>query len=128
MKPIAIRKLLARVKSVLRKSIPKPHDAPKVLKYEGLTIDPGNFQILVDGQSVQFTKKEFDILVYLAKRPGRVVTRRILLDELWDENVVVIDRTVDVHIRKIREKIGEPYMNYIETIKGVGYRFKSEIG
>ena len=72
------------------------------------------------------TKKEFEILLFLAQRPGRVITRRILLDELWDDNVVVIDRTVDVHIRKIREKLGKEYQDFIETIKGVGYRFKSE--
>ena len=82
--------------------------------------------MLVDGQEVKLTKKEFQILVFLAQRPGRVITRDQLLNQIWGYDVVVIDRTIDVHIRKIREKLGEKYMNLIETIKGVGYRFRAE--
>jgi len=125
-KPIAIRKLLARIKTALRRTTVSEPDSPKTLQYNGLIIDPASYRVTVDDKEVMLTKKEFDILNFLAQRPGRVVTRRILLDELWDENVVVIDRTVDVHIRKIREKLGTQYMDHIETIKGVGYRFREE--
>ena len=125
-KPISIRKLLARVKKTFRKAPQQIVETSEALEFGGLLIDPSSYQVKVDGQEIMLTKKEFEILLFLAKRPGRVITRRILLDELWDDNVVVIDRTVDVHIRKIREKLGTQFMDYIETIKGVGYRFKSE--
>jgi two-component system alkaline phosphatase synthesis response regulator PhoP len=125
-KPISIRKLLARVKKAFRKTPQQVSPGSEVLEFESLSIDPARYQVSVNQQEVMLTKKEFEILLFLARRRGRVITRRILLDELWDDNVVVIDRTVDVHIRKIREKLGEDYQDFIETIKGVGYRFKSE--
>lgn len=125
-KPISMRKLTARVKTVLRKTRKPAQEHEGVLRYGDLEIDPIQFEIKLAGQTLLLTKKEFEILHFLAKRPGRVITRQILLDEIWGENVVVIDRTVDVHIRKIREKLGKQYMNLIETIKGVGYKFKFE--
>lgn len=125
-KPISIRKLLARVKKAFRKTPLQQSETAEYLEFNGLSIDPSSYQVNVNNKEVVLTKKEFEILLFLARRPGRVVTRRILLDELWDDNVVVIDRTVDVHIRKIREKLGPQYQDYIETIKGVGYRFRNE--
>ncbi len=125
-KPISIRKLLARVKKAFRKPPAPSEDTSQTLLFNELEIDPSSYQVRIKGEEIMLTKKEFEILLYLARRPGRVITRRILLDELWDDNVVVIDRTVDVHIRKIREKLGPGFMENIETIKGVGYRFKSE--
>lgn len=126
-KPIAMRKLLARVKATLRKTVSSVSENPKIMNFGNMRIDPTSYRVVLDEKEIVLTKKEFDILTFLAQRPSRVVTRRILLDELWDENVVVIDRTVDVHIRKIREKLGTPYQDHIETIKGVGYRFRAEI-
>jgi two-component system alkaline phosphatase synthesis response regulator PhoP len=124
-KPIAIRKLIARLKKVLRKPTAMEEPASPLLRlHGGLVIDPEKYRVTVDDREVVMTKKEFEILLYLARRPGRVVSRKTLLDELWDDNVVVIDRTIDVHIRKIREKLGPAYMDYIETLKGVGYRFR----
>ena len=123
-KPIGIRKLLARVKKVLKRSESRPEIADDKIVIGDMVIDPGSYKVLCGETDVVLTKKEFDILNYMAKRPGRVITRKILLDEIWDDNVVVIDRTIDVHIRKIREKLGGKYMDLIETIKGVGYRFK----
>lgn len=125
-KPISIRKLLARIKKVFRKPTPAGEQTQPVLQFDDLIIDPEKYRVVAGSNEVVLTKKEFEILLYLARRPGRVVTRRIFLEELWDDNVVVIDRTIDVHVRKIREKLGEPYMNRIETIKGVGYRFRGE--
>ncbi len=125
-KPISIRKLLARVKKAFRKSPPQNSSDDQIIEINDLMIDPSSYQVTINQKEIMLTKKEFEILLFLARRPGRVITRRILLDELWDDNVVVIDRTVDVHIRKIREKLGKDYQDLIETIKGVGYRFKSE--
>lgn len=124
-KPIAIRKLIARLKKVLRKPTAAEEPFSLILRlHGGLVIDPEKYRVTVDDREVVMTKKEFEILLYLARRPGRVISRKTLLDELWDDNVIVIDRTIDVHIRKIREKLGPPYMDFIETLKGVGYRFR----
>ncbi|MDZ7344979.1 MAG: response regulator transcription factor [candidate division KSB1 bacterium] len=125
-KPISIRKLLARVKTVLRKSTSKEPEADSLLRFGEVEINPLHYTVKVKTKAVAFTKKEFEVLVYLAKRPGRVITRDNLLTDVWGDDVVVIDRTIDVHIRKIREKLGEKNMHLIETIKGVGYRFKAK--
>lgn len=125
-KPISMRKLLARVKAVFRKAQPAALESDRPMRFGEVEINTLNYAVTVAGKSVPFTKKEFELLVYLAKRPGRVVTRDTLLNEIWGDNVVVIDRTIDVHIRKIREKLGEDNMHLIETIKGVGYRLKAE--
>ncbi len=123
-KPISMRKLLARVKNILRMQH-KQHDETGVnsIQTGSLVIYPENFQIKVDGSTVDLTKKEFEILLYLAKRPGRVISRNTLLDNVWGDDVVIVDRTIDVHIRKIREKLGNETGKSIETIRGVGYRF-----
>ena len=124
-KPISPRKLVARVKTLLRRT-----QAPRV-EAEGtqqliagrLEINRTNYTVRLGGEEIFFPRKEFEILALLASHPGKVFSREMLLNEIWGRDVVVIDRTVDVHIRKIREKLGSD--NYvIETIKGVGYRFK----
>ncbi|MGH7599983.1 MAG: response regulator [bacterium] len=125
-KPISIRKLLARVKTTLRKTAPSLSEAGATLRFGEVEINTLNYSVKVARKLVAFTKKEFEVLVYLAKRPGRVVTRDTLLNEIWGDDVVVIDRTIDVHIRKIREKLGDDHMRLIETIKGVGYRLKAD--
>jgi len=125
-KPISIRKLQARVKTVLRKTTGSQPEPDAILRFGKVEINPLNYSVKVFGKMVAFTKKEFEVLLYLAKRPGRVVTRDTLLNEIWGDDVVVIDRTIDVHIRKIREKLGEENMHQVETIKGVGYRLKAE--
>jgi two-component system, OmpR family, alkaline phosphatase synthesis response regulator PhoP len=122
-KPIAIRKLIARVKMVFRKS-GKKEEPYEIIQLPDLVIDPQRYEVKVAGELIVLTKKEFEILYYLAKRPGRVVNRETLLNDIWGDDVIVIDRTVDVHIRKIREKLGPQHENLIDTIKGVGYRLK----
>ena len=97
------------------------------IAFGSVVVDAASYGVTVGEKAVAFTKKEFEILLYLVQRPGRVVTRETLLNELWGDDVVVIDRTIDVHIRKIREKLGENALHHIETIKGVGYRFIAEI-
>ena len=124
-KPISPKILLARVKSNLRKrDIEKSTEEKKQLAIGPLLIDKKKFIIHIDNSETIFPKKEFTLLHFLASNPGRVYSRTELLEEIWGDDVFVVDRTVDVHIRKIREKLGE-HFNLIETIKGVGYKFKS---
>lgn len=124
-KPISPRKLIARVKANLRTSEKAGQkSAPSKIKIGPLLIDKDKYEITVNGKLKVFPRKEFEVLYYLAGNPGRVFSREVLLKEVWGPDVYVVDRTVDVHIRKIREKLDE-YANLIETVKGVGYRFKN---
>jgi two-component system, OmpR family, alkaline phosphatase synthesis response regulator PhoP len=125
-KPISIRKLVVRVKTALRrkKISDKPAETPPdIIRIDGLEINIPNYTVIIGKEEINLPKKEFETLVYLARHRGRVISRDALLNAVWGENIVVVDRTVDVHIRKIREKLGT-YGEYIETVKGVGYRFK----
>ncbi len=86
----------------------------------GLTLDRANYQVITDKKKFNLAKKEFDLLNYLMKNNDRVLSREEILANVWGSNVLVSPRTVDVHIRKIREKIGD---SYIQTVKSVGYKF-----
>jgi two-component system, OmpR family, alkaline phosphatase synthesis response regulator PhoP len=126
-KPISIRKLIARIKTAFRRKEAmtlSTEKLPDVLRIEDMEINIPNYTVKIGGDEIFLPKKEFETLVYLANHRGRVISREALLNAVWGENVVVVDRTVDVHIRKIREKLGD-YGDYIETVKGVGYRFKA---
>jgi len=126
-KPISPQKLVARVKSNLRKfevnDPPDSGNAKEILNAHGLDIDIEKHIIKVNGTEKVFPKKEFELLSFLVKNSGRVFNRETLLQNIWGTNVYVDDRTVDVHIRKIREKLGS-LADLIETIKGVGYKFR----
>lgn len=123
-KPISPKRLIARVKSNLRKTSAVETGGVSKIKTGHLVIDKDKYIVTVAGDEKIFPRKEFEILFFLANNPGRVFSREILLKEIWGSDVLVVDRTVDVHIRKIREKL-DKYSDMIETIKGVGYRFKS---
>lgn len=125
-KPISPKKLIARVKSNLRKfeTYQTIKSEPAKVKYGPIEIDKVKYEIFIDGGKKIFPRKEFELLYFLANNPGKVYGREILLKEIWGSDVYVVDRTVDVHVRKIREKLGD-YADMIETIKGVGYRLKS---
>jgi len=124
-KPISPKKLLARVKLNLRKyEMNRTGEESPILEAGPLVIDKDKFVVHIDNVETVFPRKEFTLLYFLASNPGRVYNRTELLREVWGADVFVVDRTVDVHIRKIREKLGERY-DLIETIKGVGYKFKS---
>lgn len=127
-KPISPRVLMARVKSVLRRSAESVRTEtivmPELLKVGELEINRQNYTVRVEGKETFFPKKEFELLAFLASNRGRVFSREALLNKIWGENVYVVDRTVDVHISKIREKLGT-VGELIETVKGVGYRFRS---
>ncbi|MBT8379724.1 MAG: response regulator transcription factor [Ignavibacteria bacterium] len=125
-KPISPKKLIARVKANLRKSSTKQKKSSlnKETKIGPLLINSDKYVVVVEGKQKFFPRKEFQLLSYLAKNPGKVFNRETLLKDVWGGNVYVVDRTIDVHIRKIREKLGK-HSELIETIKGVGYRFKN---
>jgi two-component system alkaline phosphatase synthesis response regulator PhoP len=117
-KPLSPKVLVSRVNALFRRVNKEPGD--KVLEFENLVIDPVKFEVVANGQSVTLAKKEFELLYLLAARPGRVFLRNEILNQVWGNDVIVGDRTIDVHIRKIRQKLG---MDCITTVKGVGYKF-----
>ena len=125
-KPISPKKLVARVKSNLRKieSSVGEKTAPAKISLGPIVIDKDKYVVYLNGKEKVFPRKEFELLYYLANNPGKVFSRDILLKDVWGTDVYVVDRTVDVHIRKIREKL-DKFEDFIETVKGVGYRFKS---
>jgi two-component system alkaline phosphatase synthesis response regulator PhoP len=118
-KPIKPKVLLSRVKALLRRSGDMSH--PDTIEVGGLSIDREKYAVKKNNEEIIFPKKEFELLSLLASKPGRVFTRDEILDKVWGDDVVVGDRTIDVHIRKLREKLGE---EYIRTVKGVGYKFE----
>ena len=122
-KPFSPRVLVARIKAVLRRKSEAPVDRTAVLKRKDLVIHPGRHEVLVKGKPVILTSTEFEILYYLARRPGWVFTRHQIIDAARGEEYPVTDRSVDVHIVSLRKKLGTTG-KLIETIRGVGYRFK----
>lgn len=127
-KPFSTRELMARVKAVLRRTQPNEVPAAAVVKAGPLTIDSHRYEVTVDGKRVDLSPKEFDLLRFLATHPGQVFSRQALLDRVWGADAYVEDRTVDVHIRWLREKI-EPLPSQpvrLLTVRGVGYKFRGE--
>ncbi len=120
-KPISTTKLISRIKAVLRRFEETEEMADKIEVHD-IVIDKDRY-IVTRGEDEEFQlpRKEFELLYFLASRKGKVMDRQTLLNHVWGDNIYVVDRTVDVHVRKIREKLGD---EYIETVKGVGYRFK----
>ena len=123
-KPFSAKELVARVKSVLRRKR-APAEAKRLEIDDRLTIDLDKHEILVKGHKVDLTSTEFRILGLLASRKGRVFTRDQILDYLWGHEKVVVDRTVDVHIRNFREKLGPEAADLIKNIRGVGYKLET---
>jgi two-component system, OmpR family, alkaline phosphatase synthesis response regulator PhoP len=127
-KPISPRKVLARVKSVIRRTYSEPNKTIKTdgyIKFNNLEVDTIAHCVKIDDKEIFFPKKEFQLLHFLLSNRGKVLSREVLLNQIWGENIYVVDRTIDVHVAKVREKLGE-YADYIETIKGLGYRFNNE--
>jgi len=118
-KPISPKVLVSRVNALFRR-VTSPEPDGKVLRIENLTIDPDKFEVVVEDKDVTLAKKEFELLYLLASRPGRVFLRNEILNQVWGNDVIVGDRTIDVHIRKVRQKLG---LDCITTVKGVGYKF-----
>ncbi len=124
-KPFAMRELLARVRAVLRRSEAPGENAAALLVIEDLQIDSGSMQVHVRGELITTTTTEFRLLEYLARHPGRVFSRDQLLDAVWGDARFVTPRSVDVYVRRLREKIeAEPDTpRYLKTLRGAGYRF-----
>lgn len=119
-KPFSIKSLISRVRAVLRRYEEKESNE-NILSIQGIEIHLNNYDIFIDEGKIDFTRKEFELLTYLAKNPNKVYSRDELLNQVWGDNVYVVNRTVDVHIGRIRKKLGR-YRDVIETIVGVGYR------
>ncbi|NMD00532.1 MAG: response regulator transcription factor [Bacteroidales bacterium] len=119
-KPIKPKVLLARIQSLLRRFSTEPSAETQKLIFDDLVIDIDKRLVFTEGKEIKLPRKEFDLLVLLASKPGQVISRESIYTKVWGNDVVVGDRTIDVHIRKLREKVGE---KYIDTIKGVGYKF-----
>ena len=126
-KPYTIRNVIARVKSVLRRTANHKNqiqaEKPNVLKVEGLRLDLEFKRCTVDGADIKLTRKEFELLAYLLSHRGKICSREQILSRVWSDEVVVLDRTIDVNITRLRSKIGA-YGQYIVTRSGFGYGFR----
>lgn len=122
-KPVSIRKLLARIKTILRRKELSVIPSQDIFVFEDIEVDPHNYKVKIKNKTIQFPKKEFETFLFLVQNKGRIVTREMILDSVWGREVYVGARTIDVHIRKIREKLLK-LGDRIETVKGVGYRFR----
>lgn len=126
-KPYTVRNVVARIKSVLRRTsvhkVPQAAARTNSLVVEGLHLDMEFKRCTVDGTEVKLTRKEFELLAYLISHRGRVCSREQILSRVWSDEVVVLDRTIDVNITRVRQKIG-PYGAYIVTKSGYGYGFR----
>ena len=121
-KPIRPRVLISRVKALIRRSGKILDDeSSKVIQIGDLSIDKEKFLVSRGDERIDFAKKEFELFNLLASKPGKVFTREEIFNKIWGTDVIVGNRTIDVHIRKLREKLGD---NYIKTIKGIGYKFE----
>ncbi len=120
-KPIKPRVLLSRVKALLRRAGKSVEEREVVLSAGDITVNKERVQVFRNGEEVVLPKKEFELLCLLLEKPGKVFTREEIFNKVWGADVIVGTRTIDVHIRKLREKLGD---NYIKTIKGIGYRFE----
>ena len=123
-KPFKMKPLIHRIKALLRRSAPDRAHADRVA-VQGLEIDRLNHQVKVDGQELPLTPTEFRLLWVLARQPGRPFTRHELMDSTRGEDANALERTIDVHVRSLRQKLAG-YADFIETVRGVGYRFRSE--
>jgi two-component system, OmpR family, alkaline phosphatase synthesis response regulator PhoP len=123
-KPFSLRELMARVRAVLRRNI--RDDNSEIINIENLAIDLARHEVIKDGIKIDLTLKEFELLKLLVLNKGRVMTRDFLLDKVWGYEYYGETRTVDVHVRHLRQKVEDDDKNphYIETVRGIGYRFK----
>jgi two-component system alkaline phosphatase synthesis response regulator PhoP len=117
-KPVSPKVFLTKVNSLLRRL---KKEENKTIEINGLVIDPEKYLVTYGGNEFILAKKEFELLYFLASKPGRVFLRHEILSQIWGNDVIVGDRTIDVHVRKIRQKLG---MDCITTVKGVGYKFE----
>jgi two-component system alkaline phosphatase synthesis response regulator PhoP len=116
-KPVKLRALLQRIDTLQRRG---PKQVAESIVLNGVVIDREKYAVIVSGEEVKLPRKEFELLFLLASNPNKVVTRDRIFEAIWGRDVIVVDRTIDVHIRRLRAKIGD---DLIQTVKGVGYKF-----
>ena len=122
-KPFSPKELLARIRAVMKRSAaPAPVGDNNVLKFEGLEINMSGREVFVDGKPVSLTPKEYDLLFYLVRNKGIALSREKLLEEVWGYDFYGDDRTVDTHIKMLRNSLGD-YRKFIVTLRGMGYKF-----
>lgn len=121
-KPIKPKVLISKIKAILRRKDSNTVSTEKI-EHDGIILDKVSYLVTKDNTAFTLPKKEFELLHLLMSNPGNVFTREVIMNEIWGNDVVVGERTIDVHIRKLREKFGD---NHIQTIKGVGYKFKTK--
>ena len=122
-KPVKPKVLMSKVRALLRRVVPVAEESQARYSAGDLVIDREGYRVIHQGREMVLPRKEFELLALLASRPGRVFKREEIMDQVWGNEVVVGGRTIDVHIRKLREKIGD---DRFKTIKGVGYKFEEE--
>ena len=119
-KPVKPKIFISKVKAMLRRKLEFQKPRIERLEYDNLLIDKSEYKVIANDRTFSLPRKEFELLFLLASKPGKVIRRNEILDNVWGSGVVVGDRTIDVHIRKLREKIGD---SFFKTVKGVGYKF-----
>ena len=122
-KPFSPKELMARIKAVIKRNSRPDSGIPEKLKFEGLEIDLAGREVYVDGVKASMTPKEYDLLFYLVKNKNLALTRDKLLEEVWGYDFFGDDRTVDTHIKMLRNSLG-PYRKFIVTLRGMGYKFE----
>ncbi|MCR3955802.1 MAG: response regulator transcription factor [Gudongella sp.] len=122
-KPFSPKELMARINAIISRD--KGRGNKKQLDFNGLNIDLDGRSVYVDGNKVDMTPKEYDLLVYMAKNKNRALTREQLLRDIWGYDFYGDDRTIDTHIKMLRSNLG-PYRNYVVTMRGIGYKFEAE--
>ncbi len=119
-KPIKPKVLVSKIKALLRRLKEEGNQVEEVMKVGNIIINREEYKVINDGDEIVLPRKEFELLALLASKPDKVFKREVILDKVWGQEVVVGGRTIDVHIRKLREKIGD---DHFKTVKGVGYKF-----
>ena len=119
-KPVKPKIFISKVKAMLRRKLEFQKPRIERLEYDNLLIDKSEYKVIANDRLFSLPRKEFELLFLLASKPGKVIRRDEILENIWGSGVVVGDRTIDVHIRKLREKIGD---SFFKTVKGVGYKF-----
>ncbi|PIS29820.1 DNA-binding response regulator [Candidatus Saganbacteria bacterium CG08_land_8_20_14_0_20_45_16] len=123
-KPFSMRELIARIKAILKRYVKSDQNIKKpYFKFPNLEIDIEKHEVKVDGKQIELTAKEFALLQYLAENKGKAISRSKLLDTVWGIEVAIETRTVDVHVKRLREKLGKKGGKYISTLRGIGYKF-----
>ncbi|TRX57325.1 phosphate regulon transcriptional regulator PhoB [Thalassomonas sp. M1454] len=126
-KPFSPKELIARIKAVIRRVVPTALE--EVITFKGLSLDPVSHRVAIDDEPIDLGPTEFKMLHFFMTHPERVYSREQLLDNVWGTNVYVEDRTVDVHIRRLRKSItGKGHEDFVQTVRGAGYRFSSKVG